>query len=137
MCVSFGTWSAHGECTFGNLVHASDVLDILHQVRSRTEKPRNNLRAKASCDFGHCSETFAELLESLQGGIGVLLDDADTQRTFSTLIKSFTLQLLAWIRDTIRSKSGRPFVTSVKSTSKVGLSSRSWTASSLHLFSHC
>ena len=55
-------------------------------------------------------------------------------RTVRTFKKSFTLQFFAWMRETMRSKSGRPLATLVNSASKVAWSSRSWTASSLKSF---
>ena len=52
-------------------------------------------------------------------------------KDFRTLRKSLTLQLLAWMRETIRSRSGRPLATEVKVASKVGWLMMSSTASSL------
>lgn len=51
--------------------------------------------------------------------------------TSRTLRKSLILQVLACIRETMRSKSGRPFATFVKSASIVGWCMRSWIASRL------
>ena len=49
----------------------------------------------------------------------------DKQLTVSTLRKSFTLQFLAWIRETIRSRSGSPLAIWVNSCSNVGWSNKS------------
>jgi hypothetical protein len=64
-----------------------------------------------------------------------LMDRRLSLITLSTLRKSLTLQLFAWMRATIRSRSGSPLATSAKSASKAGLSNKSWTASKLERIS--
>ena len=51
--------------------------------------------------------------------------------TFRTFKKSLTLHVFAWMRETIRSRSGMPFATSVNVDSKVGWLMISSTASNL------
>lgn len=85
-----------------------------------------------SADF---SSAFKPLLNFLKDYATVFINCAmyrtPCELTLRACKKSLTLQFLAWIRETIRSRSGRPLTSAVKSSSNAGLFIKSSTASSL------
>lgn len=89
-----------------------------------------------SADF---SSVFSPLLSFLNdcaaGAINHTAHPTLVQLTLSTCKKSLILQFLACMRETIRSRSGRPLASAVNSSSNPGSFIRSSTASSLRTIS--
>jgi len=87
---------------------------------------------KPSADF---SSVFKPLLNFLNDcaaeRISHITHQVPFQLTLSACRKSLILQFLAWIRETIRSRSGRPLASAVNSSSNAGSFIKSSTASSL------